>query len=323
MNWTGQLGADANQRLDGAACAAAGIRWAARYVGIGSTGKRLTAAELADLRAHGVTVVGVAESTAARSDAGAAAGTADAQGALADPVTATLPYLIASNDQPVNGAANLAYARAFRDVVGQSRTGVYGFGPYLAVCRSAGIGSLYWQAGDPPSATGTGDFVQVWQRQGSTRADASDGPGSPTTITLAGVVADLNNIRLEIAAMTSALTPDQQNAEYNQTVNPFPSKRYPTPAAGNPSFTLVDYGREIDRELNSTLTASDRALPGARPDTDTLFGHTVSAHEVAEQILTAVAALQASVDKLATAIAGIAEPTVSGTFSISGSGIVS
>jgi hypothetical protein len=322
MNWTGKLWADANQRLDGAACAAAGIRGVARYVGVGSAGKRLTQAELDDLRAHGITVVGVVESTADRSNLGATAGTQDAQATLADPVTATLPYLFLSNDQNINGTMNLAYARAFQAVIGRARTGVYGFSDFLTACHTAGIGTVYWQAGHPPSTTGTGGFVQLWQRQG-TAGDASDGPASPTGITLGLVLADLDNLRLELNTMTSALTGDQQTEEYNQTVNPFPSKRYPTPAAGNPAFTLVDYSREVDREINSKLSAAARALPAARPDTDTLFGHAVSTHEVAEQILASVVALQASVDKLATAIAGIAEPTVSGTFSISGSGTVS
>jgi Rv2525c-like, glycoside hydrolase-like domain len=196
-NSAGPTWLDADAPLSGAAVRAAGYSTVVRYVGIGGEtvpGKRLTAVELADLIAHGVTVLGAVESTRNRSNGGAAAGRADALATLADRVAAALPFLFATNDQNVPLAqAQVDYARAFRDVIGQARAGVYGYALYLRACANAGIGSVFWQCGIAPSRTGTGDIVHVWQRQGGASAVALDGPSLPTTANINGVTADVNN----------------------------------------------------------------------------------------------------------------------------------
>lgn len=189
---------DADVPLSGAAVRAAGYSTVVRYVGIGGSpalpGKRLTSTELADLTAHGVIVLGAVESTTDRSNSGALGGHSDAVAALADPVTVSLPLLFCTNDQNVPlSQAQVDYAGAFRDVIGQGRTGVYGYAPYLRACSNAGVGSAYWQAGIAPSRTGTGDIVTAWQRQGGTSALLLDGPSLPTTVSVGGVLADVNN----------------------------------------------------------------------------------------------------------------------------------
>lgn len=194
------LAVDANFPLAGATLAGLGIPTALRYGGVGSTGKRLTIAEVADLHAHGILVLGVIESTANRSDGGYNAGVADGEAALADPALASLPILFATDDQSVDTQANVDYVRGFRDVVGQVRTGAYGFGPFMASVHTAGVASWFWQAGPAPSRTGTSGFVHFWQRQGGP-AVASDGPASPTTINLGGKIADLNNQLREVVLM--------------------------------------------------------------------------------------------------------------------------
>jgi hypothetical protein len=176
----------------GANLRAAGVTGAIRYVGIGSGPKRLTAAELADLVVNSVQVYGVAESTVSRSLSGYSAGLADAQAVQADPTATRLPIIYATDDETTWTQASVDYVRAFRDVLGVGRTGAYGFAPFLAAVHAAGLASSYWQAGLPPSRTGTSAFVNIWQRQGTSGA-ASDGPASPTTVTIGGVGCDLNN----------------------------------------------------------------------------------------------------------------------------------
>lgn len=199
----------------GAGLAAAGITGAIRYVGLGSSGKRLTQPELDDLRAHGITVLGVAESTTTEANNGYAAGQADAQTALADPVSTTLPVLFAANDQSTYTQADVDYVRGFRDVVGLARTGAYGFGDFLTACRDQGVASTFWQAGHPPNMTNT-PWVHFWQRQG-TSGDGTSGPASPTTQTIDGVVCDLDNqLNALIGALVTTLDDTFQSTYVNE-----------------------------------------------------------------------------------------------------------
>lgn len=287
-------------RPTGAQLRAAGVVGVARYVGGGSSGKRLTSSELADLTANGIIVIGVFETTTTRSNAGALAGTTDAQLTLADPVTKNLPYLCASNDQSSWSQANVDYAGAFQDVVSKDRTGVYGFGSFLNACHGAGIGSLYWQAGPAPSRTGSAGITNLWQRQGgAVAANGSDGPSTPTTLTVGGVVCDVNNQLLPIG-VTMAFDQDV----YNQLVGSTTDGEYPgwaslrygtgtaTDGAGT-KHTVTDYIIGLDREANSRLSASARSA--TRADMDTVFGHAVSAHAVGEVILGVVQAIQSTI----------------------------
>lgn len=178
----------------GAALAAAGFTGVIRYVGIGGAAKRLTAAEYADLTAHGLRVLGVVESTTTEADNGYAAGVADARATLADlaQLSTPVPFVFATNDKPTYVQADVDYVRGFRDVLGMHRTGAYGFGDFLRAVANAGVASVFWQAGHPPNLTGTQDIVHFWQRQG-TLGNGSDGLATPTTETVGGVNCDINN----------------------------------------------------------------------------------------------------------------------------------
>jgi Domain of unknown function (DUF1906) len=193
-------------RPSGASLAAAGITGVFGYCGIGSAGKRLTVAEVADMRAHGIQVRGVVESTTTEDDNGYNAGVADARAALADPVTAGLPFIYMVNDKPTYLGADLQYAAGFTSIIG-SRSGAYGFASFLTAVRAQGGFHSYLQAGDPPSRTGTESWMNFWQRQG-TPGSAADGPASPAEQTIDGVVCDFDNqLILEDTAMTTPASP--------------------------------------------------------------------------------------------------------------------
>jgi len=185
----------------GAALAAAGFVGVVRYVGIGGSAKRLTAAEYQDLVGHGLKVLGVVESTTTEADKGYAAGVADARAAAADIAAVTggrgLDFVFATNDKPGYVPADVDYVRGFRDVFGLARTGAYGFADFLSAVRQLGYASVFWQAGKPPSLTGTAGLAHFWQRQGTTGQIVAgavvDGPANPTQITVAGVPVDINN----------------------------------------------------------------------------------------------------------------------------------
>lgn len=185
----------------GAALQAAGFTGVVRYVGIGGSDKRLTAAEYADLASHGLQVLGVVESTTTEADNGYATGVSDAQAAQADIANLTggrgLDFVFATNDKTTYEQADVDYVSGFSSVFGAHKTGVYGFSDFLTAVRNTGAATVFWQAGRPPSLTGTGDFVHFWQRQG-TVGDASDGPATPVTQGIGGVTVDLDNQRLEL-----------------------------------------------------------------------------------------------------------------------------
>lgn len=192
-------------RVSGAAMAAAGIVGAARYVGIGGAGKRLTRAEYRDHVAHGRRTVAVVEKTVTDADGGTAAGTANARLALADirNITAGLApiqHVFATNDKPTFSQTDVDYIRAFRAVFAGTGiiVGPYGFGSFLAACAEAGLAPIAWQTGPAPSRTGTSAIATFWQRQGG-RGQASDGPTSPVTRVIDGVTCDLNNQLKELA----------------------------------------------------------------------------------------------------------------------------
>lgn len=185
--------------VSGAAMEAARIAGAFRYVGIGGAGKRLTRAEYADHCAHGRQTVAVVEYTTVDADGGAMAGRLNAQAALADltRITAGLPPItrvLMANDKPGWNQADVDYVRAAATVLGPAgyTVGPYGFGDFLTACRSAGCAPISWQAGPAPSRTGTSSIATWWQRQGGAAA-ASDGPASPVTAVIDGVVCDLSN----------------------------------------------------------------------------------------------------------------------------------
>lgn len=137
-------------RPGGAALAAAGKTFAVRYLWAGG-GKGITSAELADLRAHGLAVAFVFESSAARALAGRAAGRADAATAHAQLVAigapGTLPIYFGV-DFDANAGQQPAideYLRGAGEVLGANRVGVYGSFGVVARARANGSAAWYWQ----------------------------------------------------------------------------------------------------------------------------------------------------------------------------------
>src|ERR1700758_526591 len=197
-------------RPGGAALRAAGFSGAIRYLFAGSAGKLITAAEYADLVANGLDVLCVVERGTTDADGGYTAGESTAQAALACARALGIPddvVICAANDKPGYSQADVDYVRGFRDVLGLGRTGAYGSGPYVALCATQSVASWLWQSGKSPARTGTTGIVSAWQRNG-TAGDASDGPATPTTITVAGVPCDVNNI-YTLPSEDDDMTPDQ------------------------------------------------------------------------------------------------------------------
>jgi Domain of unknown function (DUF1906) len=138
-------------RAGGAALAAAGKRFAVRYVSTAIAGGYLTAAEAADLHAHGIGVAFVFEGAATGALAGAGQGNAD--GATAK---AALALLGVPADRPIYFAVDFdasdaqlvavdAYLRGAAGPLGAARVGVYGGIRTIRHCQAAGSARWYWQ----------------------------------------------------------------------------------------------------------------------------------------------------------------------------------
>lgn len=130
--------------------AAAGKKFAVRYVGPGTDGKHLHADELAALRAAGLDVVANAEgsaggftgATAGRDWATSADAACRALGMPADrPIYFSVDFDAGSADWPGIDAA----LRAAAAVIGAARVGVYGSYATVAHCRAAGTAAWFWQ----------------------------------------------------------------------------------------------------------------------------------------------------------------------------------
>jgi hypothetical protein len=179
-------------RPSGAALKAAGFVGVLRYVGLGSSKKRITAAEYKDLAAAGVEVLLVAElgtndAWGTSSDDDYARGITNATIARQDARAAGVPDWVgiaaaadahAANRQQINDA--VAYTRGFRDVLGLGRTGFYGFSETLNAVHDTGVASWFWRCGSQPSVADQ-SWVNFWQRN-----------APPTTRVVSGVVCDIN-----------------------------------------------------------------------------------------------------------------------------------
>jgi hypothetical protein len=138
-------------RPGGAALAAAGKTFVVRYLAPNGEirgNKGLTNAEIADLRAHGIAIVVVYESYAARAGEGRAAGEADAptaQGLLDQlDLDHRLPIYFAVDYDAVPAAVT-PYFEGVRSVLGYDRTGVYGSYRVVNALRDAGLARWLWQ----------------------------------------------------------------------------------------------------------------------------------------------------------------------------------
>ena len=130
-------------RPGGAALAAAGKSFALRYLYPGG-GKGLTAAEVNDLHAHGISVFGIFESSATRALDGNAAGVADAQIAQGQLGACGLPadqiIYFGVDFDAVDGQMPVIddYLRGAATILGQGRVGVYGSYRVTTHCRASG-----------------------------------------------------------------------------------------------------------------------------------------------------------------------------------------
>lgn len=142
---------------------AAGVKFVCRYLSTPGNPKNLTAAEAIALRALGLSIVVVFETTATRATAGMKAGVADAQAAEQQALACGLPnpviyfacdfdiqdYAPSLPNTPANGRAKLGPVAAYFDgvnsVLGVKRSGAYG--GFWAIRRlfDAGLISYGWQ----------------------------------------------------------------------------------------------------------------------------------------------------------------------------------
>ncbi|WUH94537.1 DUF1906 domain-containing protein [Streptomyces sp. NBC_00433] len=134
-------------RPGGAALAAAGMKFAARYLSHNAS-KNLNATEAADLAAHGVWCVVVWETTANRAGAGRAAGIADAKDAAAQATACGQPSgrpIFFAVDWDADPGVVIAYFQGVASVIGLARTGVYGGYKVVKALLDHGYAKWAWQ----------------------------------------------------------------------------------------------------------------------------------------------------------------------------------
>jgi hypothetical protein len=167
---------------------AAGYTGVIRYIGLGSEGKQIHAAEYLDYVREGLDVLLVAELTI--SDAWAAlddysTGVARAHLALADAraegIPDSVPIAWAADSHATTSQVQdaIKYGRGFQAVLG-ARSGAYGFIETLRGVHAAGVASWYWLAGSKPSAADQA-WINFWQHNDRTETvnrtvvDVNDG----------------------------------------------------------------------------------------------------------------------------------------------------
>lgn len=164
-----------------AAIKATGAHFVARYLSPDSS-KNLTAGEVKDYPANGLSIVVVWESTASRATQGEAAGTADARQAVeqrkALGLPATLPIYFAV-DEDTSWASVAAYFKGAEQVLGLGLVGVYGGIKVIEGAASAGIHYLWqtvaWSGGKWSS------HATIRQEGGTVLAGAADVDYAETT----------------------------------------------------------------------------------------------------------------------------------------------
>lgn len=137
-------------RPDPAGLARAGKKFAVRYGGPGTSGKWLSAGELAALRSAGVDVVANAEGSAG-GYRGTAAGRDWALSAerhfrgLGMPADRPIYFSVDFDAGPSDWSSVDAALRGSASVIGAGRVGVYGSYDVVAHCLAAGTASWFWQ----------------------------------------------------------------------------------------------------------------------------------------------------------------------------------
>lgn len=140
-------------RPGGKAIREAGYQFVIRYIDYpGAAGKGLTRAELDDLRANDISVALVFEQVPERPLQGRRAGMDDAATsvkaieALGMPTPQPVYFAVDFDAQSPQFSAIDDYFRGVSEVIGRSRTGVYGSYDVLAHCKAMGLVTYYWQA---------------------------------------------------------------------------------------------------------------------------------------------------------------------------------
>lgn len=176
---------------DAAALKAAGFSGVICYIGLGSEGKQIHAAQYQDYVRNGLQVLLVAE--LGTGDAWSAlddyaTGKARAQLALADARNEGIPDTVGiacAADAHASSAAQISdavqYARGFAAVLGKQRTGFYGFVETSSAVHAADVVGWHWRCGSEPS-TQDKQWVHFWQRN-----------RSPQAVTVSGTVCDIND----------------------------------------------------------------------------------------------------------------------------------
>lgn len=242
--------------ISGATIKAADFSFVARYVD--DTGsvrlgpKHITKSEYQELCAAGVQVLLVFEVGTGDALGGYPSGVANGQRARrgADAIGYPPDGLIFMAVDMHLAVTQLATAMAYLDgaisVLGNARTGVYGFPELIAACAGSGRGVAYWQCGRPPTSPG----VHLWQVQ----------PPDGQAI-VGGVQVDINHLLRPLPGGDD-LTPEQNDmlvALYQQMsgspkVGEWPG--WPTWGGGtNESLTLVDMGRRGNVETRQVWLA--------------------------------------------------------------------
>jgi hypothetical protein len=209
-------------RPTGAALKKNGFDGVIRYVGLGSPGKLLTAAEYRDLVSAGVEVLFVAElgtgdSWGTSTDDDYNRGRVNATTALNHVRNCGVPddkiFLFGASDAhasaqwQINDTVN--YIRGFRDVVGSGRTGHYGFSETQRAVKAANIATGFWRCGSKPSG-GDENWVHFWQRN-----------QAPTVRTVSGVICDINDVLHALSFMEDDMSAEaeRQIAEMYRSVS--------------------------------------------------------------------------------------------------------
>ncbi|MGH3673654.1 MAG: glycoside hydrolase domain-containing protein [Pseudonocardiaceae bacterium] len=261
------LGLDyAGGRPGGAAIAAAGYGFVCRYLsdgGPGLPGKLLTAAEYADLMAHGVAVVVNWETTADRMKGGRAAGVADADRAGMQTLGVGHPqdrpiYFSADWDAtPADQAAIDEYLRGAASVIGPTRVGVYGSYYVCKRCLDGRTAAWAWQTG-AWSGGQRESRAHIYQRIGF----ASVG----------GVQCDVNEALIPDFGQhlqEDDMQPDERDALYDirEQMTGSRSSRPPQypgwpahPDASDKAKTMVDYVRAVHARQGDIETKLDAIL---------------------------------------------------------------
>lgn len=197
--------ADFSGHAPGAApLGAAGFEGVIRYVGEGSLSKRITAMEYQDYSRNSMPVLLVAElgtNDAWSSSNPFADGVARAKDALADARNLGIPDYVGiacaadAHATPAQVASAVEYARGFASILGQARTGFYGFSETSRAVHDANVVGWHWRCGSAPDAVDA-QWVNFWQR-------------NDTTVTVGGTVCDINET---YATLGEDMTPDQDAA---------------------------------------------------------------------------------------------------------------